>query len=57
MGAPKEILSDFVRPGRVNMIIDGAFGSTGKGLIASVIAAFGADDMRYAIRKMAQYSS
>lgn len=38
MGAPKEILSDFVRPGRVNMIIDGAFGSTGKGLIASVIA-------------------
>lgn len=29
---------DVIQPGKVNMIIDGQFGSTGKGLIASAIA-------------------
>lgn len=30
--------SNFILPGKINMIIDGSFGSTGKGLIASKIA-------------------
>ena len=29
---------DFVKPGKINMIIDGQFGSTGKGAIAAKIA-------------------
>jgi Adenylosuccinate synthase len=32
------MLSDFVKSGKCNMIIDGQFGSTGKGLIANKIA-------------------
>ena len=32
------MLGDFIRPGKMNMIIDGSFGSTGKGLIAACIA-------------------
>lgn len=32
------MLSNFVQPGKVSLIIDGQFGSTGKGLIASRIA-------------------
>ena len=31
-------LEDFVIPGKINMVIDGQFGSTGKGLLASAIA-------------------
>lgn len=34
----KKIIPNFIKPGKVNMIIDGSFGSTGKGLIASRIA-------------------
>lgn len=33
-------LSTFVEPGKINMILDGQFGSTGKGLIASVLAEY-----------------
>lgn len=31
-------LEDFVIPGKINMVVDGQFGSTGKGLLASAIA-------------------
>lgn len=33
-------LIDFVEPGKINMIVDGQFGSTGKGLLASAVATF-----------------
>jgi len=34
----KKVIPNFIKPGKINMIIDGSFGSTGKGLIASRIA-------------------
>lgn len=34
------MISEFVEPGKLNMVVDGQFGSTGKGLISSYIAEY-----------------